>query len=156
MPKKLGRTVRGPKTTKGIFCGQITARVEPEIHKILYNEAFRRNVTISYVVAEKVLAQMEREHEHMLKKVIWTHEAHIDRGRYTAIFFKNNMDNMEVCVQLLGKYRETEDVLDKEHKISDYIKNCLETNGNVPIPSCEFVLNENNEKEIKPFGVLYE
>lgn len=152
MAKKLGRTVRGPKTSKGIFCGHITARVEPEIHEILYKEALRKNMTISLLVADKVLAQMDLERLE-LRRRIWTSSECMKRKFYTLILFTNNIDNNEVCFQLCGQYQEHDDTSDKDHKISDYINRCLEFDARAPIPACEFVLNENNEKELKEHGV---
>lgn len=140
-------TYKSQKSSEGNFSGYISLSVSTEIHKSLFKEATYNNMSISALI-RKIL----HDRTALRNRRIWVSDEYVKRNDYTILFFKNNMDSKEICVQLCGQYQGTEDIVDSDHKFSNYINHNMDFNEQM-LYVCEFVLNEKNEKELKQYGV---
>lgn len=131
------------KASEGNFSGKVGLQISPELHRALYKEAQSKNVSVSGLVGNII-----RNRTLINRRQIWTSDEFIKRSNYTIIFFKNNINSDEVCVQLYGVYQEHEDISDSDHMFSNFINNRLEF-ASQKLLCCEFIKDDNGVKELK-------
>lgn len=135
--------LKSKRASEGNFSGSVTVKFRPEDHAALYKEATTKNVSTAQLVRNIVMNRIS-----INKRRIWKSDQYIKRETYTVLFFRNNIDDKEICVNLYGDYQDESFINDYDHKFSNFITNHLEFSDQRFI-CCEFFKDDDGEMRLR-------